>query len=69
MEILDWADGNAEKLVQKYLDVEPNEVFSQKDLKNKGDYYIGTESSSDSKTVFIDVCFGVDCIFANRFIS
>jgi len=58
MEILDWADGNAEKLVQKYLDVEPNEVFSQKDLKNKGDYYIGTESSSDSKTVFIDVCFG-----------
>jgi len=58
MEILDWADGNAEKLVQKYLDVEPNEVFSQKDLKNKGDYYIGTESSSDSETVFIDVCFG-----------
>ena len=58
MEILDWADGNAEKLVQKYLDVEPNEVFSQKDLKNKGDYYIGNESSSDSETVFIDVCFG-----------
>jgi hypothetical protein len=58
MEILDWAEGNAEKLVQKYLDAEPNEVFSQKDLKNKGDYYIGTESSSDSETVFIDVCFG-----------
>ena len=60
MEILDWAEGNAEKLVQKYLDVEPNEVFSQKELRNKGDYYIGTESSGDGETVFIDVCFGDD---------
>jgi len=58
MEILDWAEGNAEKLVQKYLDVEPNEVFSQNELKNKGDYYIGTESSGDGQTMFIDVCFG-----------
>ena len=58
MEILDWAEGNAEKLVQKYLDAEPNEVFSQNELKNKGDYYIGTESSGDGETVFIDVCFG-----------
>ena len=58
MEILDWAEGNAEKLVQKYLDVEPNEVFSQNELKNKGDYYIGTESSGDGQTMFINVCFG-----------
>ena len=58
MEILDWAEGNAEKLVQKYLDAEPNEVFSQNELKNKGDYYIGTSSSGDGETVFIDVCFG-----------
>lgn len=57
-QILDWAEGNAEKLVQKYLDAEPNEVFSQKELKNKGDYYIGTESSGDGETVFIDVYFG-----------
>jgi dihydrolipoamide dehydrogenase len=58
MEILDWAEGNAEKLVQKYLDAEPNEVFSQNELKNKGDYYIGTESSGDGETVFVDICFG-----------
>jgi hypothetical protein len=58
MEILDWAEGNAEKLVQKYLDAEPNEVFSQNELKNKGDYYIGTSSSGDGETVSIDVCFG-----------
>ena len=40
------------------MDVEPNEVFSQNELKNKGDYYIGTESSGDGQTMFIDVCFG-----------
>ena len=57
-EILDWAEGNAEKIVQCFLDVEPNEVFSQNQLKNKGDYYIGSENSGDGETVFIDVCFG-----------
>jgi len=57
-QILDWAEGNAEKLVQKYLDVEPNEVFSQKELRNKGDYYIGSENTGDGEMVYIEVCFG-----------
>jgi hypothetical protein len=56
--ILEWADGNAEKLIQKYLGVKGNEVFNQNELINKGDYYIGSENSGDGDTVFIDVCFG-----------
>lgn len=53
----DWVENNAEKLINHYLPgVEPNVVFSQSELRKKGDYYTGEGASK--RDYFVEICFG-----------
>lgn len=67
-EIMSFADHLAEDIVNYYLpDVSPEEVFSSP--KQKGEYYIDNEFSSNELKVFIKVNFGDEYDRAEKMLS
>jgi Protein of unknown function (DUF1566) len=58
--VLQWCQSNSEKILNYYLpNVAIENVFSQSDLLEKGNYVIEPERHGDgSPQAFIDICFG-----------